>query len=360
MNDFLYLLRCALWEVNPELKQLEDWNGVVRMAQRQTVFGLVAHVALKTEAVSQLAPESQQLLQQQIDEMIIAAKQANNLISQLIIALSREGVEAILLKGQGLAAFYPNPELRQCGDIDLLVSSTDFGKAVEVLNHMATTRALSKAYTTEKHYHIIIKGIAVELHWSCMAFDTHETNIKYEELEERGLKESTDDFILGGTCIPRLSTTFNVFYVFLHLWEHFIERGIGLRQVCDWAMLLHKRHGQIDLNLLHKQVEALGLQRPWQLFGCMTVRYLGLPSEEMPFYDSGYMRKAKRLLHIILKEGNFGKSTNLSRFHNHQRGFNRSLTTLVSIQVRSWRIFTLLPDMGWSLWKSKMKGGFVR
>jgi len=360
MNDFLYLLNCALWETHPELPYLDDWNGIVRMAQRQTVFGLVVHAALQTEAVSQLATESHQLLQQQIDDMTIAAKQANSLICQLIMALSREGIEVILLKGQGLAAFYPNPELRQCGDIDLLVSSTDYVKAVEVLNRMATSRTLSKAYTTSKHYHIIIKGISVELHWSCMVFDAHETNIKYEALEERGLKEPTDDFILEGKRIHRLSPTFNAFYVFVHLWEHFIECGIGLRQVCDWAMLLHRRHGQIDLNLLHEQLETLGIQRPWQLFGCMVVHYLGLPSEEMPFYDSGYMHKAKRLLHIILKEGNFGTSMNLNRLHNHQRGFSRSLTTLVSIQVRSWRIFTLFPDKGWSLWKSKMKGGFIK
>lgn len=360
MNDFLYLLRCALWETHPEVAYLDDWNGVVRMAQRQTVFGLVVHAALQTEAVSQLATESHQLLQQQIDDMTIAAKQANSLISQLIKALSREGIEAILLKGQGLAAFYPNPELRQCGDIDLLVRSTDYVKAVEVINRMATLRTLSKAYTTEKHYHITIKGIPVELHWSCMVFNTHEINIKYEAMEEQGLKEPTDDFLLDGTCIHRLSTTFNVFYVFLHLWEHFVEVGIGLRQVCDWAMLLHRRHEQINLNLLHEQLEALGLQRPWQLFGCMTVCYLGLPSEEMPFYDSGYSRKAKRLLHIILKEGNFGRSMNLNRFHSHQRGFKRRLTTVVSIQVRSWRIFTLLPDEGWLYWKSKMKGGLIK
>ncbi len=358
MNDFLYLLRCALWNTKPELSELDDWNGVVRMAQRQTVFGLVVHAVLQTEAVGQLAPESRKLLQQQMDDIIHAAKQANSLVVEIINSFSQEGIDTFLLKGQGLAAFYPNPELRQCGDIDLLVTPKDYEQAMVVLNRMVSSQSLIKAYTTEKHYHITIKGIPVELHWSCMVFDELEINNKYKLLEEHGLKAHPDDFFLGGTCIHRLSATFNVFYVFLHLWEHFLERGIGLRQICDLAMLLHRRNAQIDRNLLCEQLETLELWYPWKLFGCMIVCFLGLPSEEMPFYDAGYTRKAKRLLGIVLKEGNFGNSMNLNRFHKQHKGVIRSLTTLVSIQVRSWRIFTLLPNMGWSLWKQKMKGGF--
>ena len=360
MTDFFYLLRCALWNVQPELDYVDDWNSVVRIAKEQTVLGLVGHSALQTEAKGQLLPESRHLLEHQVEMIAAFGKEANRLIVKLTAALSQEGIEAILLKGQGLAAFYPQPELRHCGDIDLLVKSADLIKAKEVINSLATPQAVQKAYTTEKHYHISIDGMDVELHWHCMSFERHAVELKYEKWEKRGLDMPTDDFYLVGRLISRPSATFNAFFVFLHLWMHFLERGIGMRQVCDWVMLLHGRNEQIDFELLHEQICDVGLLRPWQVFGCLAIGYLGLPAKEMPFYDSGYSRNAKRLLRIILKEGNFGTSMVLSQRHAHQKGFSRRFTTVLSIQLRSWRVFTILPQEGWRLWKNKMKGGIEK
>lgn len=358
MNEFLYLLRCALWDVKPELAFLNDWHTVVKIAKEQAVFGLVGYTALQTEAVGQLLPESHQLLQQQVDRVVAVSREANRLIIELTKVLSHDDVEAILLKGQGMAAFYPHPELRHCGDIDLLVRPAEYEKAEKVLKLMATPEALQNAHTSEKHYHITIKGSDVELHWRTMNFDDPSIDAKYRAWEERSLKAPYDNFILNGTWVHRLAATYNAFYVFLHLWDHFLNRGIGLRQVSDWMMLLHGRNAEIDRRQLREHVEEFGLLRPWQLYGCLVVHYLGLPADEMPFYEPAYLRKSKRLMRMIIKEGNFGKAMKLSQRHARQHGFRRRLTTLFAIQIHSWRVFSLLPQEGWQIWKSKMKGGF--
>ena len=62
ISDFLLLLRCALWDSASELDWLDDWNGVVRLANQQTTLGLVGHAALQSEAVRQLLPESRSRL----------------------------------------------------------------------------------------------------------------------------------------------------------------------------------------------------------------------------------------------------------------------------------------------------------
>lgn len=358
MNDFLYLLRCALWDVKPEVAFLDDWNAVVKIAKEQAVFGLVGYVALQTEAVGQLLPESHLLLQQQVNKLVVSSRGVNHLIGEMTEALSRYGIEAVLLKGQGIAAFYPHPELRYCGDVDLLVRPAEYEKAEKVLKLMATPEALQNAHTSEKHYHITIKDSVVELHWCTMHFEDSSIDSKYKAWEECSLKAPYDNFILDGKYIHRLSATYNAFYVFLHFWEHFLNRGIGLRQVSDWMMLLHGRNAEIDRRLLKEHVEEFGLLRPWQLFGCLVVHYLGLPADEMPFYEPAYLRKSSRLMRMIIKEGNFGKAMKLSQRHARQHGFRRRLTTLFAIQIHSWRVFSLLPQEGWQIWKSKMKGGF--
>lgn len=357
ISDFLLLLRCALWNSRPQLDLMDDWNAVVRMAQQQTTLGLVGHSALQCDAALQLLPESRLRLQQQVDQLADRAKHCEALISRMVPALEAEGIEVWLLKGQGLAAFYPAPLLRHCGDVDLLVRPACFDKAVSVLNRLATPQAVAEAFNTDKHYHIRIDGFDVELHRRCMAFADATADQRYQSLEDEAIALPPDDFKLNGTAIHRLEPTFNAFYVFLHLWEHFLERGIGLRQVCDFTLLIHARNAQIDRTRLRPMLEAFGLMRPWQLFGALAVNHLGLPEEEMPFFDPRFVRKARRLLRVIFKEGNFGRSTTLRQQHTRRRGLSRRLTTLLSIQVRSWRIFTLLPDVGLHLWKQKMKGG---
>lgn len=359
-NDYLCLLRCALWDVRPDLEHIEDWNGVLRLAQRQTTLGIVGNAALQSQATQDLLPESRVRLLTHLEKMQNEAEQAEQLLMALDAAFSQHDLSFFLLKGIGLAAFYPVPRLRKCGDVDLLVAPTDFDKAVAILNGIATAEAVKKAFFSDKHYHIIVNGIAVELHHRCMTLSPTSTDAVYQDLENKAMRMGCDDFTLQGTAVRRPEPTFNAFYVFLHLWEHFKERGIGLRQVCDWTLLLHARKDQIDSERLKAMLDSLGLMKPWQVLGSLAVDQLGLPEEEMPFYEPGYSHKSRRLLRIILKEGNFGKSRKLRQHHVKEHGLHRRINTLVDIQVRAWRMGTVLPKEGLRLWKQKMKGGMEK
>ena len=356
-NDYLHLLRCALWDVRPDLERMIDWNDVLRLAQRQTTLGIVGNAALQSRATQALLSESRVRLPTHLEKMQDQAEQAEQLLLALSATFSQHDLSFILLKGIGLAEHYPMPRLRHCGDIDLLVAPADFDKALAVLQGIATPEALHKAYSSDKHYHITLHGIDVELHHRCMTLSPASTDLVYQDLEDKALRLGSDDFMLQGTTIHRPEPTFNAFYVFLHLWEHFKERGIGLRQVCDWTLLLHARKDQIDKERLRTMLGSLGLLKPWQVLGCLAVSQLGLPEEEMPFYEPHYSRKGRRLLRIILKEGNFGKSRRLRQRHVKEHGLRRRLNTLVDIQVRAWRVGTVLPKEGLRLWKRKMKGG---
>lgn len=38
--------------------------------------------------------------------------------------------------------------------------------------------------------------------------------------------------------VAMFNATFNAFYVFMHLYHHFLQVGVGLRQVCDWMLIM--------------------------------------------------------------------------------------------------------------------------
>jgi hypothetical protein len=88
------------------------WWRIRQCELRQSPSGEVLHQAFRLAA-----------LQAKIHE----AK-----IRKAFRLLRAAGVEPILFKGWSIARFYPNPALRPSGDIDVLVSAGDYGKAKSV------------------------------------------------------------------------------------------------------------------------------------------------------------------------------------------------------------------------------------
>ena len=120
----LALLRAGLWEREPEdlsCFPLSDksWENVFRQARRQTVTGLT-FVGLQHLADHLLPPETLLLRwAAETDAIERRNKKMNSAIEELYTMFRKRGLNPILQKGQGVARFYGNPLLRECGDIDL-------------------------------------------------------------------------------------------------------------------------------------------------------------------------------------------------------------------------------------------------
>ena len=45
---------------------------------------------------------------------------------------------------------------------------------------------------------------------------------------------------IDGYDIPVPPLEFDVLFIFLHMYKHFVLEGVGLRQLCDWAIVLDR------------------------------------------------------------------------------------------------------------------------
>lgn len=64
--------------------------------------------------------------------------------------------------------------------------------------------------------------------------------------------------------------------------------GVGLRQFCDMAVMLHYAKGDIDMCALRADLQTLGMEKAWRACGSILVDYLALPEEELG-YCCGWM-----------------------------------------------------------------------
>lgn len=302
-SQYFALLRAALWGTPFEIDGAIDWKAVMKTAGYQGNYMIIADLAVRLQGDNKPSDKMLVKMQNYLRGNLLRHLQLKQHLGRVVNLLREQGIEPVLLKGFGLARLYPNPSLRQFGDLDLFVGLDTFHEACALL------RALPDAYTwcieedVGRHYNVEFGDIVFEIHRvSAEVLDPGEHKV-YAVIEQDGLKEHSQRVDLDGLEILVPSKEFTVFFTFFHAWHHFLTAGLGWRQVSDVAMALHVYHGQLDLDKLSQWFVDMHLLKPWLAFGWLMVNTLGLPESEMPLYDARCKRTARKLYRRIMETG---------------------------------------------------------
>ena len=341
---FYNILKSSLWGTVLTIPQdFDEWGRVFCLAKSHSVLGLVANAVLSNNEIAyRVHADEQKNLKVFLMSNIATHTMLNNTMLKVVGALRLNGVDPVLLKGQGIAKYYPIPELRQCGDIDIYVGQEAFEKSCSVIMAMSTPEDHQRDIPSLKHFHTRIGPAFIEIHRYTDVYWPKRYDRQYQKISDEGMSSKLVPLDFSGVHIMSPPIDFNVFYIFNHFWHHFIADGVGLRQICDWVMLLHASYGKIDLNNLSDMLVRIKLMKEWKVFGCIAVEALGLPADEMPFYDTRYRRKASKVLDLILLEGNFGRE-NLKGYKRPKGYFSGKFYSFIRRFRRNLRVLCLFP-----------------
>ena len=379
INTFYELVRAGLFSVHGEggtapgrakrqsrasepLFRDVDWEKVYQLAQEQSASGLV----LAGLEHSDIKPPKELLLQWIGEVQMIEQrnKEMNAFVADLIERLRKENINAILVKGQGIAQCYEKPLWRACGDVDLFLSGEDYNKAKAFLMPLASS--VETEYENSKHLGMNIDGWTVELHGSLRGSFSRRINREMESVQDdtfkRGDVRVWDN---GGVSIYLLGKENDIVYVFAHFLNHFYKEGVGLRQICDWCRLLWTYRDEIDVKKVESRIRRMGLVSEWKAFYNLASRYLGMPDldSSFMFHDSRYDKKADRIMEFILKSGNMGHNRDMSHF-NDKPYFTRKCISMgrrIGDLINHARIFPLdslrfFPNIMFNGVRSAMRG----
>ena len=357
---FFSLLRSGLWGTSPEIPDgFDEWGKVVQLAKTQSVLGIVGDVMLSDGTIaSKLSPELKSKVKTFIMANMMTHGKLNGVLVKVVGELNAVGISSVLLKGQGLAQYYPKPELRQCGDIDLYVWLDNYDASYDVLEPLSSEIDDRKELEVGKHYHVLFGRILVEVHRYCNEYPSKKLNEVFQSASIDGLNRDTVAYEVEGICVHTPSDTFNAFYIFDHFFHHFLTSGIGFRQICDWMRFIYIRSASVDKDRLRELIEKMGLMQPWKAFGCLLSDVLGMPSDEFPFYDQSYSAKVAPIVRRILEEGNFGKERVIFKKRGHIYMLNKFRSFFCHIG-RSFRLFLLFPSQTFLWFASTMRTGFL-
>lgn len=316
---FFELVKAGLWGKEVQLSQYGDFdfNEIYRLAQEQSVVGLVASGLEKVTDLK--VPQTMALT---IAGEVLQSEQRNKAMNQFVARLEADmrkaGIYTLLVKGQAVAQCYERPLWRACGDVDFFLSDDNYEKAKAFLIPMSSD--VETEYVGAKHLGMTIDGWVVELHGSLRVGLPNRINRVLDDIY-------TDTFNNGslrswnnnGTQIFTLSKENDIVYVFVHFFNHFYKEGVGLRQICDWSRLLYTYKDSLNYALMESRIEKAGLMSEWKAFGAFAVKYLGKPVESMPFYstDTKWEHKADKICSFIMSVGNMGHNRDISHFSKY-------------------------------------------
>ncbi len=312
-QHYFALLRSALWDTSVSLVGEIDWEAVMKMAEFHSNNVLVADVASRMTDESKPSPVIQAKMQSLMRSNLFHLMQLRQILVSAVKLLREHDIEPVVLKGFGLALLYPNPSLRQIGDIDLFIGVANFHKACTLLRTLPGSYNWGEEIDVGRHYNIEFGSIPLEVHRVSADIENARLYPHYAAMEQEGLIDHPQRIDYEGFEISIPSKEFVVFFTFYHAWHHYLETGVGWRQLSDVTMALHSYHGQLDLDKLRKWLDYMRVMTPWQTFGYLLVECLGLPEAEMPFYDASCRKRAQKLYRQIMREGNFKRTNGFKR-----------------------------------------------
>ena len=295
MHPFRNLLLIAVgresaFEQDPTPKV---WRKLFEMTRQQALVG-VLNVAVHRLPEHQLPPK--EILEEwdaQTAKIGRIYHTHEDHVRELGELLARLGLHGCVLKGTGLAHLYPNPERRMCGDIDLWIKG-DRDAIIEAFEN-ADYNVYEIIYQECKVGVFLDTEVEVHFHPSKMY------NPFLNARLQRFFEENSQ--IRDDKTITYPDAKFNAVFCMAHMFRHYLEGGIGMRQMMDYYYVL-KELAPEDREPVMKTLTRLGMKRfTASVMTCVQFNF-GLEDEYLlcpPDKNHG-----GKLVNDIIAMGNFG------------------------------------------------------
>ena len=184
-------------------------------------------------------------------------RQQQEVQQEIVNAMQQHGIDTLVLKGTHVAQYWPQPEAREFGDLDLY-----FYDKHEEADRVAR-EVLRVKVTNEAHHHsrYDYRGVTVESHYDFVNRHYPPSNRRYEAM----LKE----------LCP--SATFEVLFLLRHMAGHFAASRITLRDLVDWALTCRALQGQVDWTMVENTIAQYGMDTFARALGTIAEHHFDIP-----------------------------------------------------------------------------------
>ena len=244
MNDitafFAFLKYCLGYKGNiSRVIAGMDWQELYSFASKQALLGLcfdgIERLGKENPEKLRLNPIGRELLMTWMGKAQQIRRQnmkVNAVAGKLFSMLKKDGLRCCVLKGQGNALMYPNPYSRTPGDIDVWIDAS----RERIMEYTQKKFELGDDIRLQ-HLETSLDGVPVELHFFPCSMNNPIYHARLQKWFRRNADLQCSHIVglpdgAGDIAVP--TSAFNVVYQLTHLYHHFFDEGIGMRQIIDY------------------------------------------------------------------------------------------------------------------------------
>lgn len=244
------LLQIALGnrDILPRIPTRKEWIDLYQQSEKQSILGVILDGLERLPAKQR--PPQDILLQW------IGVVQMIELNTIKIIKASEEAVEyfqekgfaCTLLKGAAVGRYYPNPNRRQSGDVDVWLDGGR-DRMYDFARKFDKDGKLYGVNYQHIHFHLF-KDIHLEVHiWPAYLNNPFQNRIFHQfcAFHHPVFEQS----------MPSLA--FDRVFILLHCYEHMLSSGVGFRQLMDYYYILKQDFTKEEKDDTVKWIKRLGM-----------------------------------------------------------------------------------------------------
>ena len=289
----IYLLRYAL--NNNSIYKVElssdEYSYIYDELQQQTVSALLLPIISDLKEVPKdILSQWEKDIYHQFYNYTHYCYAQNTVIS----LLNSHNIPFVILKGTSASCYYPIPELRAMGDIDILTKRKDIEKACSIMGEIGYKR-LQFDNDFGRTIKFVKGHLEIEIHRY------------FTSLNDADKADYLENLILDNICPgqTKLPDEINGLVLLEHIGDH-LEHGLGLRQIIDWMMYVRQCLHDIEWDTYFRyHAEKIGLEKLAIVVTKMCQIYLGL-EDDITWCNNADLSVCKELMGYIMSSGNFG------------------------------------------------------
>lgn len=243
-RDFFSIIKSALTGEKVEISQNFNWEKAYKLAQSHRITPIIYYGVINSRCniTSELF---EKIESKTYSGLSISLKQLYEL-EKLYEVFEKNGIDYMPLKGAVIKSFYPKPEMRYMGDIDILIKTQQYETIQDSLNSMG----YKKAYESDHELAWNKKSIYLELHKRLIPSYNKDFYEYFGSGWQLAHKKSKYRY--------ELSDEDTFIYIITHFAKHYRDGHVEIRNLLDIKVYLSAKPN-LDFVYIEQELKKLSL-----------------------------------------------------------------------------------------------------
>lgn len=274
-QTLLSLLKASLNKETVDVSSFHcDWKNVLAISEKHSILPLI-YDELPEPLKNRTQARCAACVQQYYHLLFLTR--------YFVHVLKKRQIPCIVLKGVSASLPYPVPEYRKSGDIDLLIF--DSGLLEQAKEALIEKGCIWHATAEdEHHYSLCYREVEIELHKTfTAAFDNKVINENLKKIQKSAVDHFHEESFLG-SIFPVLDPPEQALSLLVHMLQHFMRGGFGLKLLADWVVFWNAGISLEDQNMYLSFVKGCRIDGFSDFICSLCVTYLGMKKNACPYH----------------------------------------------------------------------------